>query len=79
VEVGSASDGRGAFGIRDSKRPHDGHLTITPTLLGALLASVRRGDLDLPTRLPTSFEHPVNVRVDRVFTFRECGLTSTDE
>jgi hypothetical protein len=55
VEVGTRSDGRGAFGIRDSKRPHDGHLTITPTLLGALLASVRRGDLDLPTRLHASF------------------------
>jgi hypothetical protein len=46
VEVGSRR-GRAA-GIRDSKRPDDGHLVITPTMLGALLTSVKRGDLDMP-------------------------------
>jgi hypothetical protein len=47
VEVGSRASDGSARGIRDSKRPDDGHLVITPTMLGALLASVRRGDLDL--------------------------------
>lgn len=46
VEIGTTADGRAA-GIRDSKRPHDGHLVVTPGMLGALLASVRRGELDL--------------------------------
>jgi hypothetical protein len=50
VEVGSASDGR-ARGIRDSKRPHDGHLVVTAATFGALLASVKRGELDMPARL----------------------------
>jgi Domain of unknown function (DUF397) len=46
VEVGSAPDGR-ARGIRDSKRPNDGHLLITPVMLGALLADIRNGNYDL--------------------------------
>jgi|HubBroStandDraft_2_1064218.scaffolds.fasta_scaffold4429845_1 hypothetical protein len=46
VEIGCASDGR-ARGIRDSKRPDDGHLTITPTMLGELLATIRHGELDM--------------------------------
>ena len=50
VEIGCSSDGR-ARGIRDSKRPHDGHLVITADTFGVLLASVRRGELDMPTRL----------------------------
>jgi hypothetical protein len=51
VEVGTyASDGSAAA-IRDSKRPHDGHLVVTPTTLGELLTSVKRGELDLPTLL----------------------------
>ena len=45
VEVGTASDGRAA-GIRDSKRPDDGHLVITAATFGALLTSVKRGELD---------------------------------
>jgi hypothetical protein len=47
VEVGTTVAGRAA-GIRDSKSPERGHLAITPAMLGALLASVRRGELDLP-------------------------------
>jgi hypothetical protein len=47
VEIGT-TDGQ-ASGIRDSKRPHDGHLAITAATFGALLASVKAGRLD--TRL----------------------------
>jgi hypothetical protein len=46
VEVGTASDGTAAA-IRDSKRPHDGHLVLTAATFGELLASVRRGELDM--------------------------------
>ena len=46
VEIGSTSEGRVAA-IRDSKRPTDGYLTVTPTMLGELLTSVRNGDLDI--------------------------------
>jgi hypothetical protein len=49
VEIGTANGQ--AASIRDSKRPHDGHLVITAATFGGLLASVKRGDLDLPTRL----------------------------
>jgi Domain of unknown function (DUF397) len=45
VEVGTLNGH--AAGIRDSQRPHDGHLVVTPAMLGALLASVRHGELDL--------------------------------
>jgi hypothetical protein len=45
VEVGTSAEGRCA-GIRDSKRPDDGHLVITPAMLGALLDSVKAGRLD---------------------------------
>jgi hypothetical protein len=45
VEVGTALGGR-AVAIRDSKSPERGHITITPTMLRALLASVKRGELD---------------------------------
>jgi hypothetical protein len=45
VEVGT-HDGRAA-GIRDSKSPERGHLVVTPTVLGALLASVKRGELEM--------------------------------
>jgi hypothetical protein len=45
VEIGT-HDGHAA-GIRDSKSPERGHLTITPDMLGALLASVKAGELDL--------------------------------
>jgi hypothetical protein len=50
VEVGTASDGR-AVAIRDSKRPHDGHLTITPAMLGELLTSIKHGGMRLDARL----------------------------
>jgi hypothetical protein len=46
VEVGTTADGHAA-GIRDSKRPDDGHLAVTPGMLGALLASVKAGRLNL--------------------------------
>jgi hypothetical protein len=48
VEVGMNADGR-ATGVRDSKSPQRGYLTITPSMLGALLASVNRGELDVPS------------------------------
>jgi len=46
VEVGATADGRAA-GIRDSKSPERGHLAVTPVMLGELLSSVKRGELDL--------------------------------
>ena len=46
VEVGTTAAGHAA-GIRDSKSPERGHLAVTPAMLGALLASVRAGDLVL--------------------------------
>jgi hypothetical protein len=51
VEVGTTANGHAA-GIRDSKSPERGHLVVTPTVLGALLASVRAGELEM--RLGTS-------------------------
>jgi hypothetical protein len=62
VEVGShaSEGGGGAFGIRDSKSVERGHLTITPTMLGELLSSVRRGDLDMRLGSPhTDYERPL--------------------
>jgi hypothetical protein len=47
VEVGTTTAG-GAAGIRDSKSPERGHLAVTPGMLGSLLASVKRGELDIP-------------------------------
>jgi hypothetical protein len=46
LEVGTTPAGQCA-GIRDSKSPERGHITVTPGMLGALLASVKRGELDL--------------------------------
>jgi hypothetical protein len=46
VEVGATAEGHAA-GIRDSKSPERGHLAVTPGMLGELLASVKRGELDL--------------------------------
>jgi hypothetical protein len=46
VEVGVNTDGR-ACGIRDSKSPERGHLMIAPMVLGALVATIKRGELDL--------------------------------
>jgi hypothetical protein len=47
VEVGTTAAGTVA-GIRDSKSPERGHLAVTSAMLGALLASVKRGELDVP-------------------------------
>jgi hypothetical protein len=46
VEVGTTAAGRAA-GIRDSKSPERGHLTVTPAMLGTLLDDVKAGQLDL--------------------------------
>lgn len=46
VEIGTTAAGRCA-GIRDSKSPERGHLAVTPDMLGALLAEVKAGRLDL--------------------------------
>lgn len=46
VEVGTTAAGRCA-GLRDSKSPERGQLAITPTTLGALLADVKAGKLNL--------------------------------
>jgi hypothetical protein len=47
VEVGTHAMDGSAQGIRDSKRPHDGHLVVTPAMLGELLDSIKRGELDM--------------------------------
>jgi Domain of unknown function (DUF397) len=47
VAVGTTAAGHVA-GIRDSKSPERGHLAVTPAMLGALLAGVKRGELNLP-------------------------------
>jgi hypothetical protein len=45
VEIGTTANGHAA-GIRDSKRPHDGYLVVTPDTFAALLDSVKHGRLD---------------------------------
>jgi hypothetical protein len=40
VEVGTTADGRVA-GIRDSKRPGDGHLAVTQAAFAVFLASIK--------------------------------------
>jgi hypothetical protein len=47
VEVGTTTTGHTA-GIRDSKSPERGHLTVTPVVFGELLSAIRRGGLVLP-------------------------------
>jgi len=37
----------GAVGIRDSKNPDAGHLTVSKAMFGALLTQVKSGSLDL--------------------------------
>jgi len=47
VELAYGPDGRALGMIRDSKNPERGHLAATSAMLGELLASAKRGDLDL--------------------------------
>ncbi|MFA1550789.1 DUF397 domain-containing protein [Actinomadura chokoriensis] len=44
VEVADLSSG---VGIRDSKHPDHGHLTLTPKAFAALLACAKRDELNL--------------------------------
>lgn len=44
VEVAQAP---ALVGIRDSKNPHAGHLAVTTSAFGRLIARVKAGDLDL--------------------------------
>ncbi|SNS23423.1 DUF397 domain-containing protein [Actinomadura mexicana] len=44
VEVAALAEGRG---IRDSKAPETGHLTLTSTSFAQLITRVKGGDLDL--------------------------------
>ncbi|MEU8117706.1 DUF397 domain-containing protein [Spirillospora sp. NPDC049024] len=44
VEVAALAEGRG---IRDSKAPDTGHLTLSPASFAQLVIRVKRGDLDL--------------------------------
>ncbi|MEV4002389.1 DUF397 domain-containing protein [Actinomadura sp. NPDC049753] len=44
VEVAALAEGRG---IRDSKAPDTGHLTLSPTSFTQLIIRVKRGDLDV--------------------------------
>jgi hypothetical protein len=46
VEVGVTSAGE-VTGIRDSKRPAHGHLTVTAETFGVFLAGVKHGEYDL--------------------------------
>jgi hypothetical protein len=43
VEVAALAEGRG---IRDSKAPEAGHLTLTPDSFAHLIARAKRGDLN---------------------------------
>lgn len=42
-----ANLGRNTVGIRDSKAPQDGHLTVHPEVLAHLVSRVKTGELDL--------------------------------
>ena len=44
VEVAALAEGRG---IRDSKAPDAGHLTLSPECFAQLVTRAKRGDLDL--------------------------------
>ncbi|WP_141579196.1 DUF397 domain-containing protein [Actinomadura sp. WMMA1423] len=44
VEVAALPEGRG---IRDSKAPDAGHLTLSPRSFTQVIASAKRGDLDV--------------------------------
>jgi uncharacterized protein DUF397 len=44
VEVAILAEGRG---IRDSKAPDTGHLTLSPESFAQLITRVKRGDLDV--------------------------------
>ncbi|HEV7935173.1 MAG TPA: DUF397 domain-containing protein [Actinomadura sp.] len=44
VEVAHLSEG---IGVRDSKSPDAGHLTVSAAAFGALLGRIRTGELDL--------------------------------
>jgi hypothetical protein len=46
VEVGTITTGRVA-GIRDSKSPERGHITVTPEVFGAFLVDVKAGRREL--------------------------------
>ncbi|MGH3389893.1 MAG: DUF397 domain-containing protein [Actinomadura sp.] len=39
--------GRAAIGVRDSKNPEGGHLSVSPDTLGHLLTRIKTGDLEL--------------------------------
>ena len=45
VEIGATPCGTAA-GIRDSKSPERGHLTVTPAIFAAFLARIKSGELD---------------------------------
>ena len=51
VELAFTADGHAAGMVRDSKRRDHGHLRVRPDAFTEFLTSVKRGDLDLPTRL----------------------------
>ncbi|MFA1549228.1 DUF397 domain-containing protein [Actinomadura chokoriensis] len=44
VEVAALAEGHG---VRDSKAPDNGHLTLSPASFAQLVTRVKRGDLDL--------------------------------
>jgi hypothetical protein len=44
VEVAALPD---AVGVRDSKNPGSGHLTLEPTRFAALVQRIKNNDLDL--------------------------------
>jgi Domain of unknown function (DUF397) len=44
VEVAALAEGRG---IRDSKAPEAGHLTLTPDSFAHLITRAKRGDLNI--------------------------------
>ena len=47
VEIGMCAKDGCVAAIRDSKRPHDGYLSVTADTFAALLTSVRNGELNM--------------------------------
>jgi Domain of unknown function (DUF397) len=51
VELAFTPDGHVVGMVRDSKSPERGHLRVRPDAFAEFLTSVKRGELDMPTRL----------------------------
>lgn len=48
VQLGSLDAAKGVVGVRDSKDPDQGHLTLSPESFSGLILGIQSGSLDLP-------------------------------